>query len=203
VSDPTGGTTSCRCASSTCPKFCRNCDAFLGLDGFHVIDVTHRGEVTIVTIESAETVVGCQRCGLVAVGHGRDDVELIDRPWGSGPVRLVWRKRRWRCPEPTCPVVTFVEVNDDVAASRGLLTRRAVAWAVGQMRRENASVGAWPGRWPSPGRPCGTRSSRYSRPPRTTSAASLACAASGSMSTPATMATCVSMGRRCSPGWSI
>jgi len=140
VSDPTAGAASCRCSSCPSPTFCRNCDLLLGLDGFYVIDVAHRGEVMVVMIESAPGVEGCRSCGVVAVGHGRVEIELIDRPWGAGPVRLVWRKRRWRCPEPSCPVVTFVETDDDIALPRGLLTRRAVAWCVGQMRRENASV---------------------------------------------------------------
>lgn len=39
---------------------------------------------------------------------------------------LVWAKRLWRCPEPTCPVRTWSEDSDEVAP-RAVLTERARA----------------------------------------------------------------------------
>nr|BFF07222.1 hypothetical protein GCM10023233_21910 [Brevibacterium otitidis] len=51
-----------------------------------------------------------------------------------------WRKHRWICRESACPVVTFLEQNTQVAAPRGLLTTRAVSWAIRQLRYENASI---------------------------------------------------------------
>jgi len=137
---PTGSAVSCCCSSSSCSSYCRRCDLLTGLDGFHVLGAESRRGVLFVTIESADRIEGCGSCGVVVIGHGRDEVELIDRPWAVGPVRLIWRKRRWLCVEPSCPVGTFVEINPDVAAPRALLTSRAVAWAVRQMRRENASI---------------------------------------------------------------
>jgi transposase len=65
-----------------------------------------------VTVESPTTVMGCPSCGVVAHGHGRDAVRLIDTPSAGRPVRIVWRKRRWVCPEPSCPVVSFVEQDE-------------------------------------------------------------------------------------------
>jgi hypothetical protein len=44
------------------------------------------------------------------------------------------------CPEPTCPTRSFVEQAKHVAVPRGLLTVRACWWAIGQIRREHASV---------------------------------------------------------------
>ena len=38
--------------------------------------------------------------------HGVDEVELVDLPCFGRRTRLVWRKQRWRCPNPTCRVVT-------------------------------------------------------------------------------------------------
>lgn len=38
------------------------------------------------------------------------------------------------------PVTSFMEQDPDVARPRALLTARATSWAIGQMRRENASV---------------------------------------------------------------
>ncbi len=56
------------------------------------------------------------------------------------PVELVWRKRTWRCEDPDCPGGAFTEREDDLARPRALLTTRACWWAIGQMRREHASV---------------------------------------------------------------
>lgn len=38
-------------------------------------------------------------CGVRATGHGRRAVEVRDLPIMGRPVRLVWRKRVWRCPD--------------------------------------------------------------------------------------------------------
>ena len=51
-----------------------------------------------------------------------------------------WRKRRWLCPDPACPVATFVEQDERVAAPRAMLTARACRWAIEQIRREHACV---------------------------------------------------------------
>ena len=121
--------------------YCRRCDLLVGLSGLHVTGVERAEGRLRVQVESRPpTVMGCPSCGVVAHGHGRQLVELIDAPCFTAPVRLLWRKRRWRCPESSCPVTSFMEQDPDVAPARALLTCRATAWAIGQMRRENASV---------------------------------------------------------------
>jgi transposase len=69
----------------------------VGLVGLHVTGV-ERTEVGLrVDVESGQpTVVGCPSCGVVAHAHGRQTVELIDAPCFAAPVRLWWRKRRFR-----------------------------------------------------------------------------------------------------------
>jgi hypothetical protein len=67
-------------------------------------------------------------------------VQLVDAPAMGRPVRVLWRKRRWVCPEPACPAGSFVEQDERVAAPRAVLTRRACWWAIEQIRREHASV---------------------------------------------------------------
>ncbi|MDQ2852360.1 MAG: transposase family protein, partial [Actinomycetota bacterium] len=84
--------------------------------------------------------MGCPACGVVTPSHGRRKVELIDAPSFGRPVRVMWRKRTWSCPEPCCPVGVFTEQDERVAQPRALLTTRACWWAIRQMRRENASV---------------------------------------------------------------
>jgi transposase len=116
----------------------------VGLDGFHVIDVEERagkhGPWLRVEVESPPRVEGCRTCGVVASSHGRRTVRLVDTPCFGRPVRLVWRKRTWRCAEPACTGGSFTEQHDDLARPRALLTTRACWWAVGQLRREHASV---------------------------------------------------------------
>jgi Helix-turn-helix domain of transposase family ISL3 len=67
-------------------------------------------------------------------------VRLIDAPSAGRAVQVRWRKRSWRCTDPSCPQGAFTEQNPAVAAPRAQLTARAISWAVDQLRRENASI---------------------------------------------------------------
>ena len=121
--------------------YCQRCDLLLGLPGLHVVGVQRDDAGLRVEVESVRPeVMGCPACGVIAHAHGRQRVELIDAPCFTAPVKLWWRKRRWLCPEPMCPVNSFMEQDPDVARPRALLTSRATSWAIGQMWRENASV---------------------------------------------------------------
>jgi len=65
-------------------------------------------------------------------------VQLRDLPVTGQPCRLVWNKRTWRCREPTCPIATWTERRDDVAAPRRVMTERArtqVCRQVGKLGR--------------------------------------------------------------------
>ena len=139
MSEPTA------CVAARChhdSSYCTRCDLLVGLDGLHVTGV-ERGDVEgllIVRVESPPALMGCHSCGVIAHSHGRREVVLVDAPCFDRPVQLVWRKRTWRCTELSCPVGTFTEQAEHVAAPRALLTTRACWWAIGQMRREHASV---------------------------------------------------------------
>lgn len=127
-----------------CPgadTYCGRCDLIIGVAGLHVTaaDRDDRGRL-VVTVESEPTVMGCPVCGVLARGHGRDEVELVDAPAFGAPVRVRWRKRRWVCPDADCPVGSFTEQDERVAAPRTKLTVRACRWAIEQIRREHASV---------------------------------------------------------------
>ena len=122
--------------------YCDRCDLLVGLNGLHVIGVERddgRPGLTV-TVESVPGPMGCLNCGVVAHAHGRVDVHLVDAPAMGRPVRIVRRKRRWVCPEPSCPSGSFVEQDERVAAPRATLTTRACWWAIEQIRREHASV---------------------------------------------------------------
>nr|WP_183623992.1 ISL3 family transposase [Pseudoclavibacter helvolus] len=111
----------------------------LGLEGVHVEHVDRRNGLLIVTVSSPAAPAGCPSCGTVATGRGRRRRLLHDVP-GMTRVRIVWRQRVWRCDESGCARQTFVEQLPSLVAPRGVLTRRAVVWAVGQLRREHATI---------------------------------------------------------------
>lgn len=125
-----------------CDDYCGRCDLLVGLEGLRVIAVDAHdptGALTV-TVESEPSVMGCEVCGVVAHGHGRVVVRLVDAPAMGRPVTVLWRKRRWVCPEPSCPVRSFVEQDASVALPRSKLTARACRWAIQQLRREHASI---------------------------------------------------------------
>jgi len=131
-------------AAACCPDdsvYCGRCDLLVGLAGLHVIAVEY-DDVGLLTVrvESPREPMGCLTCGVVVGSHGRRDVTLVDAPCFDRPVKLVWRKRTWRCEEPSCPTKVFTEQDPEVAAPRALLTTRACWWAVNQIRREHASI---------------------------------------------------------------
>nr|WP_244857631.1 helix-turn-helix domain-containing protein [Agromyces archimandritae] len=59
---------------------------------------------------------------------------------GADRVRLVWRQRVFRCEDTDCGRKTFMEQLPSLVAPRGSITARAVVWAIGQLRREHATV---------------------------------------------------------------
>ena len=65
---------------------------------------------------------------------------LRDVPHGQVAVRLRWRQRRWRCPDPGCGVGTFTEQVPGLVAARGSISVRARSWAIGQLRGEHATI---------------------------------------------------------------
>jgi len=77
---------------------------------------------------------------VIAQGHGRVVVEVIDAPWAGVPARIRWFKRRWICREHACQTVTFLEHDERVCAPRARLGTRAIRWAIRQLRFEGATI---------------------------------------------------------------
>lgn len=96
--------------------------ALLGMEGFVVRSMELIDGEWWLLVETTADIVGCASCGVRAVGHGRNRVQVRDVPIAGHPVRLVWMKRRWRCRDLDCPVKTFTEQPELV---EGCLTRRA------------------------------------------------------------------------------
>ena len=94
----------------------------------------------VLDVESCNQLAGCPGCGVIAQGHGRMVVEVIDAPWAGIPTRFRWFKRRWICREHACQIATFTEQNHSVCAPRARLGVRAIRWAIRQLRFEGATI---------------------------------------------------------------
>ncbi|WP_141841465.1 hypothetical protein [Humibacillus xanthopallidus] len=97
--------------------YCGNCDLLVGLEGVHVVEVVQDEEHLWVRVESPPGPRWSPSCGVVALSHGRREVELIDASCLGRAVRVQWRKT-WSCPEPACPVGVFTEQDEQVAHRR-------------------------------------------------------------------------------------
>ena len=64
---------------------CGRCDLLVGLEGFHLVAAARRECALVLDIESCDRCAGCPGCGVIAYGHGRVVVEVIDVPLGRGP----------------------------------------------------------------------------------------------------------------------
>ena len=114
--------TCCCCASL---DRCDRCDLLVGLEGFHLMSVARTPGALVLDVESCNQLAGCPGCGVIAQGHGRMVVEVIDAPWAGIPTRIRWHKRRWICREHACQTVTFLEHDERVCAPRARLGVRA------------------------------------------------------------------------------
>jgi transposase len=122
-------------------RWCMRADVLLGVEGVHVSSVSATRTGLVLRVETGDDLTGCPDCGVVAVGHGRRRVRLHDIPCFGRPVRLLWDKRVWRCPDPDCQRTTFSEEHA-LAGPRAKLTARAVAWATDALQRFDTSVSA-------------------------------------------------------------
>jgi transposase len=120
----------------------------LDLPGFRVVEARRveresGPEARLVVVETVEPVAACPECGVLASRvHERPAVRVKDLPVGSGRLRLVWRKRRYRCQEPLCARRSFTETSPAVPG-RARLTgrlREQLAAAVGTSNRAVSDV---------------------------------------------------------------
>jgi transposase len=110
-------------------------------EGVHVLDVHHGHRRLVITVETDADLAGCPGCGVLAVGHGRREHRAFDAPCFGLPVLVIWRKRIWRCREPSCAMTTFSETHE-LIAPRSKLTTRAVAWATDALAHDDTTVSA-------------------------------------------------------------
>lgn len=96
------------------------------MEGFHLTGAAHCQGIMVQDTESCNQVVGCPECGVIAQGHGRVVVEMIDAPWAGTRTRVRRTIRRWCCRENACQTVTFVEHNMRVCALKTRVDVRAI-----------------------------------------------------------------------------
>ena len=99
-------------------------EVMLGLPGFRVLEALEGDSELVLSTETLPEPVACPGCAGAGVVHERAPVEYRDLPAYGRPVRLIWRKRRYRCCDHHCDLRTWTEVRDQLAI-RCLLTRRA------------------------------------------------------------------------------
>ena len=104
------------CCCSESLDRCGRCDLLVDLEGFHLMSVARTPQALVLDVESCNQLVGCPGCGVIAHGHGRVVVEVIDAPSAGVPARIRCHKRRWICREHTCETVTFLEHSEKVCA---------------------------------------------------------------------------------------
>lgn len=99
--------------------------ALVGLDEFVVTNGWLLGGQWTLWIERRPLgPVGCPGCGAKAWCHDRRRHVVRDLPISGVPVRLIWRKRLWRCPDRDCAMHTFADASHEID-ERAVLTERA------------------------------------------------------------------------------
>ncbi len=114
----------------------------VGMDALVVKVAEERDGELYVLVETKPGPVGCPTCGVLAESKGRRATLVRDLEIAGRPTVLVWRKRRWRCKDPDCPMKTWSEEIPGIR-KRASLTDRAkkeIARRIGEDARSVASV---------------------------------------------------------------
>jgi len=113
----------------------------VGLPDVNVLGVVDEVDTPIVVhVETRDARPLCARCAGVVVVKDRSSVALVDLPCFGRAARLVWRKRRWSCPDPTCATGSWTEDVPAIAARRLVMTDRAGRWVTEQVGRHGRTV---------------------------------------------------------------
>ena len=95
-------------------------ELLVGLGDVEVLGVDDVGGPLRVHVRGRAPRPACERCGGPLWSDGERSVALVDLPAFGRPARLVWHKRRWRCPDRGCGAGT---VTAGAARRRGPLRR--------------------------------------------------------------------------------
>jgi len=118
----------------------RMCEMLVGLPEVNVLGIEDRHPVLEIHVECRTSRPGCPACGVVAHLKDQRIATLVDLPCFGTCTRLLWHKRRWRCPDPDCANGSWTEEDDRIAAPRLAMTDRAGRWITEQVGRCARSV---------------------------------------------------------------
>ncbi len=114
----------------------RVCELLVGLPDVTVLGVEDEPDAELrVHVECRKASAFCESCGLEARLKERPVISLIDLPCFGRRTRLVWRKRRFACPDEECPNLTWTEEDHRIASPRMAMTDRAGRWVTEQVGR--------------------------------------------------------------------
>ena len=121
---------------------CDRCDLLVGLEGFHLMSVARTPDALVLDIESCNQLAGCPGCGVIAQGHGRMVVEVIDAPWSRVPVRIRWHNTALDMPRTRLPDRDLHRVQHTRCAHPGRVwpPRRSGGRLVSSISREPLSL---------------------------------------------------------------
>ena len=119
----------------------RVCELLVGLPDVNVLGVDAVADEPVrVYVETRRPRPVCARCGTAATVKERPLVELVDLPVFGRPARLGWRKYRFGCAAPGCPVGSWTEQEPWIAPPRLSLTDRAGRWVTLQVGKHGRTV---------------------------------------------------------------
>ncbi len=112
----------------------RGCDLLVGLEA---IGGSPRW-LWYLMLSRCKQLAGCPGCGVIAQGHGRMVVEVIDAPWAGVPARIRWFSDAGYATNTP----TFLEHDEQVWWAR-IWVCGAIRWAIRQLRFEEPPPVAW------------------------------------------------------------
>ena len=114
----------------------RVCELLVGLGDVEVLGAGDEAGMALrVHIRRRAPRPHCEECGGSLWSNGERPVGLVDLDAFGRPVRLVWRKRRWRCAQQECSAGAVTDQDPEIAPPREKLTARAGRWATRQAGR--------------------------------------------------------------------
>ena len=119
----------------------RVCELLVGLPAVSVlgVDDEHGGPLRV-HVETHDERPSCGSCAGAVVIKDRPTVVLVDLPCFGRATRLVWRKRRWSCPDASCATGSWTETAPAIGAARLVMTDRAGRWVTEQVGRHGRTV---------------------------------------------------------------